>query len=143
MPACVVYGLEQASRFAETMDFLRDPRILLLDTVAVCLLPARLLVQICSWRHIVANHKSAAKRARQTIRRTARNILIRSRIKTVVRSFREALAGQDKVQANSTFEVAARELRKAASKGILKKTTVSRRVSRLTLAMNAYNAQHS
>jgi small subunit ribosomal protein S20 len=85
----------------------------------------------------VATHKSAAKRARQTIKRTERNLNIKSRVKTLVRAFREAAVAGDKDKAQAAYEVATRELRKAASKGIMKKTTVSRRVSRLSLAANS------
>jgi small subunit ribosomal protein S20 len=88
----------------------------------------------------VATHKSSEKRARQAIKRTARNTGLSSRVKTVVRDFRETLTKGDRTAALAALNVATRELQKAGSKGLLKKETVSRRVSRLNLAFNALSA---
>ena len=85
----------------------------------------------------MATHKSAEKRARQTIKRTERNTGIKSRVKSAVRLFREALASGDKTKISAAFNDATRSLRKAASKGILHKRTASRRVSRLAHAQDA------
>lgn len=84
----------------------------------------------------MANHKSAKKRARQMAQRGARNRGIRTRVKSAVRAFREALASGDKSQAEVELKKATRTLRKAASAGVLHKVVTSRRVSRLTLAFN-------
>ena len=84
----------------------------------------------------MANHKSAKKRARQMVKRTARNRPIKTRIKTVTRAFREALVEGDKTKVEETYNVAAQTLRRAASSGIIPKRTASRRVSRLSLAFN-------
>ncbi len=85
----------------------------------------------------MATHKSAGKRARQSLQRAARNLKIKSAVKTAVRTFRDALKSGDKAQAASALNAACRTLRKAGSKGVLHKTTVSRRVSRLEIAFNA------
>jgi small subunit ribosomal protein S20 len=85
----------------------------------------------------VANHKSAEKRARQTVRRTERNSALKSKVKSAVKIFREAVSAGDKAKATTAFEAATRELRKAASKGIMHKRTASRRVSRLASAQHA------
>ena len=82
----------------------------------------------------MANHKSAKKRARQTVVRTARNKSIRSNVKSAVRSFREALAAGDKEAAKTALEQATQTIRKAGSKGFIHATAVSRRVSRLVKA---------
>lgn len=79
----------------------------------------------------MANHKSAAKRARQNEKRRLRNRARRSRARTLVKRFRAAAEGGDLEAARAGFAAAERELRKAASKGVLKKPTVSRRISRL------------
>ena len=84
----------------------------------------------------MANHKSSAKRAKQSIKRTLRNANIDSKTKTIVRNFRETVANGDKDNLEAAFKSAAKVLRQAASKGIMTKQTVSRRVSRLTLAYN-------
>ena len=88
----------------------------------------------------MANHKSAAKRARQTIKRTDRNHAVKSRVRSAVRSFREAVAAGEKEVAETQLAAATRELRKAASKGVFHPRTVSRRVSRLVKGMNAARA---
>jgi len=85
----------------------------------------------------VANHKSAKKRARQTPKRTERNRAHRSRVKTAIRAFREAVTGGDKSAIEVAYKTATRILRKAASNGILKKQTASRRVSRMSLAVSS------
>lgn len=85
----------------------------------------------------MATHKSAEKRARQTIVREARNTAVKSRVKTAVKAFREAIAGDDKAKAGAAFMAVTRELRKAGTKNVLHKRTVSRRVSRLAQAHDA------
>ena len=79
----------------------------------------------------MANHKSAAKRARQTPRRRDRNRAIKSRVRSAVKDFLRAVESGDAEQARSGLRGAERELRRAASRGVLPKGQVSRRVSRL------------
>ena len=85
----------------------------------------------------MAQHKSAKKRARQNLARRARNRTIRSRLKTAVKSARTALAGTDGDAAATALRSAEREIRKAASKGVLTKKQASRRVSRLARRLTA------
>lgn len=86
----------------------------------------------------MASHKSAAKRARQTVQRTMRNTSILSRVKTAIRQFRQSVAqGSDTSGITETFKVATRELRKAASKGAVHHRTASRRVGRLAAMHHA------
>ena len=91
----------------------------------------------------MANHKSAKKRAQQTVTRTLRNRAVRTRVKNAVRSFTEALASGDKDLAKAQLADATRSLRKAASKGVLHQATASRRVSRLVQAFNKASASPS
>ena len=79
----------------------------------------------------MANIKSAKKRIRQTTTRTARNYSIRSRIHTFVRKLEEAIASGDKKNATAVFSTTMSELHTAVRKGILKKGTASRKISRL------------
>ena len=88
----------------------------------------------------MANHKSAMKRARQTIVRTERNRVVKSRVRTAVRQFRDAVAAGNIEEADALLKTATRELRKAASKGVFHKRTASRRVSRLVQGLNAARA---
>lgn len=82
----------------------------------------------------MANHRSAQKRARQTLKRTARNTARLSRVKTALRSFRRAAQDTNREALDAAFLLATRELRKAASAGVLHKRNASRRVSRLAAA---------
>ncbi len=87
----------------------------------------------------MANHKSAEKRIRQTEKRTERNRYYRTRIKNIVKSVREAVANKDLQKANEAFKIANKELHRFVSKGILKKNTAARKVSRLNSAIKKMN----
>lgn len=84
----------------------------------------------------MARHKSAQKRARQSVKRAARNTGTENKVRHLVRSFREALTSGDQEKANTALGVATRELQKAASKGVIHPRNASRRVSRMVLALN-------
>ena len=88
----------------------------------------------------MANHKSAMKRARQTIVRTERNRVVKSKVRTAVRDFRAAIAEGKLEDADALLMKATRELRKAASKGVFHKRNASRRVARLVKGLNAARA---
>lgn len=79
----------------------------------------------------MANHKSAKKRARQSLKRRARNRHVRSRVAGVVKTARNAIASGEVEAASTAVHAAERTLRKAASKGVISKKQASRRVSRL------------
>lgn len=83
----------------------------------------------------MANHKSAEKRIRQTERRTERNRYYRTRIKNIIKAVRESVANNDLPKAQEAFKIANKELHKFVSKGIVKKNTASRKVSRLNAAV--------
>lgn len=82
----------------------------------------------------MANTKSAAKRARQSIKRNARNRAVKSSVRTEVRKAREAIEKGDATTIAAELKNAARSLNKAASSGILHKRNVSRRLGRLAAA---------
>ena len=89
----------------------------------------------------MANHKSAIKRHKQSVKQAARNRAMRTRTKNVVKAVRVAIA------ASSTPEEIAAKLRgatsvldKAAGKGTLHKRTAARKISRLAKAINAAQA---
>jgi len=85
----------------------------------------------------VANHKSAVKRHRQSENRRIRNRDVRGRMRTSVKNFRLALASGDAGVAAQRFRDAERELRRAASKGVIPKQRASRHVSRLARGQHA------
>jgi small subunit ribosomal protein S20 len=78
----------------------------------------------------MATHRSAKKRQRQSLKRRARNNQVAKTVRGAVRRLREAKA-QGAKNTDELFHDAERLLRKAASKGVLHKRTVSRTVSRL------------
>ncbi|EAI7325331.1 TPA: 30S ribosomal protein S20 [Campylobacter jejuni] len=84
----------------------------------------------------MANHKSAEKRARQTIKKTERNRFYRTRLKNITKAVREAAANEDKNAANEALKVANKSIHAMVSRGFIKKQTASRRVSRLALLVN-------
>jgi small subunit ribosomal protein S20 len=62
----------------------------------------------------LANHESALKRHRQSLKRRDRNRAVKTRIKNVVKDVREALESNDKDQAAAALKLAAATLDKAA-----------------------------
>ncbi len=85
----------------------------------------------------MANHKSSLKRIRQTAKRTERNRFYRTRLKNIVKAVRTAVEAGDKEAATEALKVANQNIHKFVSKGILKKETAARKVSRLHKAVNA------
>jgi len=85
----------------------------------------------------MANHKSAAKRAKQTIVRTERNRFYKTRIKNIVKDVLSAVETADKEKATVAVKAANKYLHHCVSKGILKKETAARKVSRLQTKVNA------
>lgn len=85
----------------------------------------------------MANHKSAEKRNRQNEVRRERNRASRSRVKTAIRRIDEALAQNSTEQAEAALRNAIPVIAKAAGKGTIHARTAARKVSRLTLRVNA------
>ncbi len=85
----------------------------------------------------MANHKSAEKRVRQTKVRTERNRFYKTRIKNVTKDVLSAIDAADKEKASETMKAANKYLHHCVSKGILKKATAARKVSRLQSKVNA------
>lgn len=85
----------------------------------------------------MANHKSAAKRAKQTIVKTERNRFFKARIKNVTKAVIAAVEATDKEAATTAMKDANKYLHHCVSKNILKKATAARKVSRLQTKVNA------
>ena len=79
----------------------------------------------------MANNPGARKAIRKIARRTEVNKARRSRVRTFVRKFEEALTAGDAAVAKAAFVEAQSELMRAVSKGVVHKNTGSRKVSRL------------
>ncbi len=80
--------------------------------------------------------RSAEKRMRQTIKRTARNRHAKSVVKTAIRRFEEALQNGDRELAWGNLRKAVRQIDQAVAKGVLHKNNAARKKSRLTRLFN-------
>jgi small subunit ribosomal protein S20 len=83
----------------------------------------------------MANIKSQIKRNRQNEARHERNKAVRSKVKTLTKRFRTAAEAGDKDAAAQAYVDAARELDKAASKGVVHKNTAANRKSGMAKAL--------
>ncbi len=80
----------------------------------------------------MANSRQAAKRAKQTKRRTEVNRARRSRIRTYLKSVEEAIASGDRQTAATALTAAQPEVMRGVTKGVLHRNTASRKISRLS-----------
>ncbi|HEX5532647.1 MAG TPA: 30S ribosomal protein S20 [Actinomycetales bacterium] len=85
----------------------------------------------------MANIKSQIKRNKTNEKARLRNKAVKSELKTLVRSFREAAAAGDKEQATSALRAASRRLDKAVSKGTIHKNQAANRKSALAKVLNS------
>jgi small subunit ribosomal protein S20 len=88
----------------------------------------------------MANTPGAKKAVRKIERRTEVNKARRSRVRTYLRKFEEALAAGDPAAAKTAFVEAESELMRAVSKGVVHKNTGSRKVSRLAAQLKKLSA---
>lgn len=88
----------------------------------------------------MANTSSAKKAARVIARRTAVNSDRIGRVRTYVRKVDEAVASGDKAAAAAALKAAQPEIMRAASKGVLHKSTAARKVSRLAAKVKRIGA---
>lgn len=84
----------------------------------------------------MANIKSAKKRILVDRRNAERNKAIKSKVKTAVKDVDAAIAAGDKDAASKALTTAISEINRAASKGVFHKKTASRKISRITIAVN-------
>jgi len=88
----------------------------------------------------MANTPGAKKAIRKIERRTEVNIARRSRVRTYLRKFDEAVAAGDPALAKAAFVEAQSELMRAVSKGVVHKNTGARKVSRLSAQLKRMSA---
>lgn len=88
-------------------------------------------------------HKSTIRRARQADRRHERNRATMNTVKTLVKKVQTAVADKKVDDARTFLREAASAIGKAVSKGAVKRNTASRRISRLTLHVNALSGSRS
>ena len=88
----------------------------------------------------MAIHLSALKRAKQNEKRRLRNLHIKTTVKSSIKGVREAIEGKDVEGAQKALLKTIPLIQKAHSKGIFHKNTSARKISRLTLKVNALKA---
>ncbi len=84
----------------------------------------------------LANIKSAQKRIKVIETKTLRNKKVKSELKTMIKKLDAAIAAGDKSAAEAQLKVCTSKISKAAAKGIVHKNTASRKISRLSTAVN-------
>ncbi|MAW97333.1 MAG: 30S ribosomal protein S20 [Alphaproteobacteria bacterium] len=80
----------------------------------------------------MANIKSAKKRILQSQKKTEFNKFRKTRIRSVIKSLNTLISNKKKDDSRKSFLALESELSKAVSKGVYKKNTASRIVSRLS-----------
>lgn len=80
---------------------------------------------------------SAAKRYRQSQKRRMRNRAMRSRVRSGIRGFLEAVDSNNKADAESRLQSVTKLIDTAAGKGVYHKNTAARTKSRLRKKLNA------
>ena len=79
----------------------------------------------------MANTKSAEKAARQAEQHRARNVALRSRMRTAVRAVTTAIAGGDQSAAQATYKAAVPVIDTLVNKRIIHRNKAARHKSRL------------
>lgn len=85
----------------------------------------------------MANHKSAEKRHRQSLKRRTRNRVTKAAIRTVIKKSQAAIETKDIKGAKELARQAEVLIARAASKGIFHKKTAQRYISRVSSAVSA------
>ena len=85
----------------------------------------------------MANIKSAEKANRQRIKRTARNMAQKTAMRTIIKRLRAAIGGKNAKEAQVLLKTAVSAIDSAGSKGVIKRGTASRSISRLTVAVSS------
>ncbi|HVE76921.1 MAG TPA: 30S ribosomal protein S20 [Actinomycetota bacterium] len=85
----------------------------------------------------MANIKSQKKRILTNEKARVRNKAVRTALKTYIKRFNEAIEAGDKQAASEALQIAARELDRAAAKGVIHANNAANRKSSLTKRLNA------
>jgi small subunit ribosomal protein S20 len=85
----------------------------------------------------VANTKSAEKAAHQAEKHRARNVALRSRMRTAVRTVNAAISGGNKEAARTSYQTAVPVIDSLVSKQIIHRNKAARHKSRLAARIRA------
>jgi small subunit ribosomal protein S20 len=88
----------------------------------------------------LAVHPSVIKRHRQSLKRRAKNVEIKSRLRTLIKKARQAVDGKNLETISAQIRTVDKALGKAVSKGVIKKNTASRWLSRLSRSASRQSA---
>ena len=81
----------------------------------------------------MANHISSKKRIRRNSRMEIVNKIRKNRVRTFIKKVEAAIEKGDKKLANTAFVQAQPEMHRSVTKGVFKKNTISRKLSRLSI----------
>lgn len=84
----------------------------------------------------MANIKSSKKRILVNNAKATRNKAIKSEVKTMIKKVDSAVLAGDKALATTVLSDAVSQINRATTKGVYHKNTASRKISRLTKAVN-------
>ncbi|MBI1996951.1 MAG: 30S ribosomal protein S20 [Deltaproteobacteria bacterium] len=79
----------------------------------------------------MAVHPSVIKRHRQSLKHRARNVEVKSKLRTLIKKARQAIDAKNNQGASAQLRAVDKALGKAVRKGIIKRNTASRWLSRL------------
>lgn len=85
----------------------------------------------------MANTTSAKKRARQIEKRTATNRARRTRVRTFLKKVETAILEGKKKEAAEALRTAQPEIMRGVTRGVIKKNTATRKLSRLSTRIKA------
>ncbi len=85
----------------------------------------------------MANIKSAKKRILVAEKKTARNKMVKSALKTTIKKFEAAVSANNAAEAKELFVKVTKALDMAAQKGVVHKNMAARKKSRLAAKLNA------
>lgn len=86
------------------------------------------------------NIKSAKKRVKVIEKKTLRNQMIKSALKTTIKRFDACVTSGDSAAAKASFSLAVKKLDQAVAKGVMHKNTASRKKSQLARKLNTLAA---
>jgi small subunit ribosomal protein S20 len=88
----------------------------------------------------MASHKSAIKRARQSLKHRERNRALRTALRTALKKYREMLEGKDTKAAEGAYVEVQKRIDKACTKGVIHANAAARYKSRLSAALKKMQA---
>ncbi len=88
----------------------------------------------------MANIKSSKKRIKVIAKKTLRNTMVKSALKTYIKKFEVAVSTNNHEDAKLAFTRAQKALDMAATKGVIHKNKASRKKSRLQTKLNKLSA---